>query len=349
MQPVAVNRAVTLFTALLAILSASHERGAIAAPLLPDLIAWESGPPINYMRDGSMDLTTIDNKVLYRFSQPIANIGKGPLELRDVTHPNLVQDIYQRIYQSEGGVNEEFVGSFPDANPPYSHLWLVGIAEYRIRTVTSGNGVGPVVASQIKTSYGLFDNDEYNLELPGAPGTEHYTVSSQYLGISVGWADVYGKNLPGQWIDVTGLADGQYWLETEVDPNNVLQEIDNTNNITRVLVNLVIPEPLIKQGDYNGDDIVNAADYVAWQKTLGQSVPRGTAADGDGNGVIGMPDLDVWQTKFGEAAPGGASAPVPEPSAGLMLLACAYMCATACCARGVVKHRVRTARHSIVI
>jgi hypothetical protein len=309
-----------LFTALLAIVSASPERVAIAAPLLPDLIAWESGPPTNYMRDGVMDQTTIDNKVLYRFSQPIANIGAGPLELRDVTHPNRVQDIYQRIYESGGGVNEVFVGSFPDANPPYSHLWLVGIAEYRIRTVTSGNGVGPVVASQIKTSYGLFDNDDYNLALPGAPPTPHYSGSSQYLGISVGWADVYTKFLPGQWIDVSGLADGQYWLETEVDPNNVLQEIDNTNNVTRVLVNLVVPEPLIKPGDYNGDDIVNAADYVVWRKTLGQTVPRGTGADGDGNGVIDMPDLDVWRAEFGESAPGGGSAAVPEPSAGLMLL-----------------------------
>jgi hypothetical protein len=297
-----------------------------AAPLLPDLIPWESGPPENYMHDGSMDTSTIANKVLYRFSQPIANIGAGPLELRDVTHPNQVQDIYQRIYDSMGDVSEVFVGSFPDANPPYSHLWLVGIGEYRIRTVTSGNGVGPVVASQIKTSYGLFDSDDYDLSLPGAPATRHYVGSSQYLGISVGWADLYGKNLPGQWIDVTGLADGQYWLEVEIDPFNLLDETNDANNLTRVLVNLVVPEPTIMPGDFNGDDVIDAGDYVVWRKMLGRTVPRGTSADGDGDGLVETEDLDVWREVFGTAAPGGGSMAVPEPSTVLALLSLVAYC-----------------------
>jgi hypothetical protein len=218
------------------------------------------------------------------------------------------------------GITERFVGSFPDADPPYGHLFLVGIGEYRIRTVTAGNGVGPVVASQIKTSYGLFDSDAYDIGLPGAPDNEHYVGADQYLGISVGWADVYPWWFAGQYIDVTGLPDGQYWLEAEVDPNNLLEESDETNNITRVLVNLVVPEPTIMPGDYNLDDVVNAADYIVWRKMLGREVPRGTRADGDGNGVIDMPDLDVWTSQFGRIAAGGAAGTVPEPSLTSLLL-----------------------------
>ena len=30
-------------------------------------------------------------------------------------------------------------------------------------------------------------------------------------------------------------------------------------------------------------EVVDAADYVVWRKTLGQTVNRGTSADGDGN------------------------------------------------------------------
>jgi hypothetical protein len=318
---------ITLYVAHVAVIVAAGTGHVFAAPLLPDLIAWESGPPTNYMHDGSMDLTTIANKVLYRYSQPIANIGDGPLELSEDTDSNFVQTIHQWIYDSEGGADPVYVGTFPNAHPPYGHLFLVGIAEYRIRTVTSGNGVGPVVASQIKTSYGLYDSDDYNTALPGAPDSFHYTSntpclgeSDQCLGISVGWADVYPSYFAGQYIDVTGVPDGQYWLEAEIDPDHLLQESDETNNITRVLVNLVVPEPTIKPGDYNQDDVVNAADHVVWRKMLGQSVPRGTSADGDGNGVIGMPDLDVWQGEFGESAPGGGSSPVPEPSTILMLL-----------------------------
>jgi hypothetical protein len=318
-----------LLAAHVALIFALLAGNLFAAPLLPDLIAWESGPPTNYMHDGEMNLTTISNKVLYRFSQPIANIGAGALELREVTHPNFVQDIYQRIYDSTAGVNEVFVGSFPDAHPPYSHLFLVGIAEYRLRTVTSGNGVGPVVASQIKTSYGLFDNDDYDTSLLDAPATPQYTSSyGPYLGISVGWADVYSRFLPGQWIDVTDLPDGQYWLETEIDPFDLLQESDDTNNITRVLVNLVVPEPLIMPGDYNNDQVVDAADYMVWRKMLGQNVNRGTSADGDGNGVIEPADLDVWKAEFGTTAGGGGSldAAVPEPAAASMLLLLGAYC-----------------------
>jgi hypothetical protein len=312
-----------LVARLVAILCALAVSGgnALAAPRLPDLIAWESGPPQNYMHDGSMDQTTIQNRVLYRYSQPIANIGDGPLELREETDENFVQDIYQRIYDSMGGVSESFVGTFPDAHPPYGHMFLVGIAEYRIRTVTSGNGVGPVVASQIKTSYGLYDNDDYDLSLPGAPATAQYKGSNEYLGISVGWADVYRWTLPGQYIDVTDVPDGQYWLEAEIDPNDVLQEKNESNNITRVLVNLSVPDPLIMQGDYNNDGVVDTADYVMWQKTLGQELPRGLGADGDGNGVVEPADFTVWQREFGATAPGGGSTSVPEPAGALILLA----------------------------
>jgi hypothetical protein len=313
-----------MIAAQVAMIVAAGASDVNAAPLLPDLIAWESGPPENYMRNGSM--LTVDNKVRYRYSQPIANIGSGPLELREDTDANFVQDIYQRIYDSAGGnPSEVFVGTFPNAHPPYGHLFLVGIAEYRIRTVTSGMGVGPTVASQTKTSYGLYDFDNYNTSPPGA---SHYGTNTpcpgapgEYcLGISVGWADVYPLNFPGQYVEVTGLPDGQYWLEAEIDPNDVLQESNETNNITRVLVDLVVPGPEITPGDYNRDGVVNAADYVVWRKTLNQNVERRTGADGDGNGVIGMPDLEVWQAFFGDSMPGGGSSSVPEPAAGLMLL-----------------------------
>jgi hypothetical protein len=291
-----------------------------AAPMLPDLIAWESGPPTNYMRDGSMDTTTIANKVLYRFSQPIANIGNGPLELREETDANFVQDIYQRIYDSGGGINEVHVGTFPNAHPPYGHMYLVGIAEYRIREVTAGNGVGPTVASYVKTSYGLYDYDDYNTSLPNAPATPQYNGSDEFLGISIGWADVYPHWFAGQYVDVTGLPDGQYWLETEIDPFEQLQETDRSNNTTRVLVNLLVPEPTIMPGDFNGDDVIDAGDYVVWRKMLGRTVPRGTSADGDGDGVVEAEDLDVWREVFGSAAPGGGSTAVPEPSTMLILL-----------------------------
>jgi hypothetical protein len=81
-------------------------------------------------------------------------------------------------------------------------------------------------------------------------------------------------------------------------------------------------------GDYNGNHIVDAADYTVWRDHLGQNVsPNGTGADGNSNGTIDSGDYDFWKMKFGNLAPGagaGAAATqsaVPEPtSLGLLAL-----------------------------
>jgi hypothetical protein len=60
-------------------------------------------------------------------------------------------------------------------------------------------------------------------------------------------------------------------------------------------------------GDYNEDDIVDAADYVVWRKTLGTTgVPAYSGADGDGDTAIDNDDYDVWSENFGEVVGGGA-------------------------------------------
>jgi hypothetical protein len=278
-----------------------------------------------YLHCGLIDTQLIDNKVLYRFNGALPNIGSGALEVREVTHPDNTQDVYQRIYESGGGISEMLIGSFPNAaSIPPRHLWLPGIAQYKIRTVTEGNGVGPIVSLHDKTSMAVVDSRAYDATLPGAPPISVYTnVGAPILGISIGYADVYGTSLPGQWVEVTGLADGQYWLEVTADPYDRIQESDETNNTTRVLIDLVVPDPLIHPGDYNDDGTVTAADYVVWRHTLGQTVPElGRGADGDGDGIITAADYDVWRAHFGETA-AGASLPtgVPEPNAFAMAAA----------------------------
>jgi hypothetical protein len=54
-------------------------------------------------------------------------------------------------------------------------------------------------------------------------------------------------------------------------------------------------------GDYNGNDTVDAADYVLWRKTVGSTT--NLSADGNGNRVIDGRDYAVWQKNFGESLP----------------------------------------------
>jgi hypothetical protein len=96
----------------------------------------------------------------------------------------------------------------------------------------------------------------------------------------------------------------------------------------------------VNPGDYNQDGIVDAADYIVWRKTLGQS-GAGLAADGNNNGSIDSGDFDVWRAQFGQNAGGGAGAianpSVPEPTALVLLILAAEGW---CLRRGRAAHQV---------
>jgi hypothetical protein len=78
--------------------------------------------------------------------------------------------------------------------------------------------------------------------------------------------------------------------------------------------------PPENSGDYNGNGVVDAADYVIWRKTAGQEVEPGTGADGSGNGTVGPEDYDHWAARFGNIVGGAAAnAAVPEPASLLSL------------------------------
>ena len=64
--------------------------------------------------------------------------------------------------------------------------------------------------------------------------------------------------------------------------------------------------PKGKQGDYNNNGFVDAADYTVWRDTLGQEVLNpGDAADGDESGEIDAGDYDFWKDRFGLITKGG--------------------------------------------
>jgi len=77
-------------------------------------------------------------------------------------------------------------------------------------------------------------------------------------------------------------------------------------------------------GDYNRDGVVDGADYTKWRDTMGQSVAKGTGADGDFDGQVTAADYNLWKSNFGQtgAAAGALStAAVPEPATMIFLIA----------------------------
>ncbi len=211
----------------------------LAAPLLPDLFPWAvSG---TYLHDAYLESS--GGRRLLRFSSAVANRGRGALEVRGTPDANGNGDAVQRIYDSEGGFEEVFAGRFEfSGHDGHNHIHLADFAAYRMRAVADGNRLGPVIRTSEKVSFQLFDNALFDGSLPGAPGTGVYfrqeQVSNNPQGISVGWADVYAHTLGDQWIDVTGLAPGLYWLEVEVDPRRNLRESSVSNNREWIKVRL---------------------------------------------------------------------------------------------------------------
>lgn len=67
-------------------------------------------------------------------------------------------------------------------------------------------------------------------------------------------------------------------------------------------------------GDYNRNGIVDAADYVAWRKSLGSTT--NLVADGNRDGVVDAADYMFWRVNFGLPSASGLNfRQIPEPSA----------------------------------
>ncbi|MGI9455437.1 MAG: LamG-like jellyroll fold domain-containing protein, partial [Aeoliella sp.] len=72
-------------------------------------------------------------------------------------------------------------------------------------------------------------------------------------------------------------------------------------------------------GDYNGNNVVDAADYTIWRNTLGSTTDL--RADGDENGTVEAADYTLWKNNFGNTSGSlTASAAVPEPATAILAL-----------------------------
>jgi hypothetical protein len=173
-----------------------------------------------------------------RFSTTIVNIGKGPFETRASRSSTSVRTmiVSQRIYNTAGGtrVNETTeVAKY--AGDGHDHWHVQNVARYELFART---GTGPVLRRDSKVGFCFFDTNAYDLSLPGAPATRQYletgcgSPSSLFIknGVSVGWSDRYPWNFAFQWIDVTGLPAGDYFLKVTADPNGAFDELKEKNN-----------------------------------------------------------------------------------------------------------------------
>ncbi|MBX7257056.1 MAG: hypothetical protein K1Y02_11905 [Candidatus Hydrogenedentes bacterium] len=214
--------------------------GVPVADLLPDIIV---DPDL--LNDHSIVTNIEPGHVHLRFANGTPNIGDGPLYMIGETPlpDSETQLVDQRVFRSDDSYYDRPAGEFI-YHPTHNHTHVDDWAAYRLRAVLPGDGVGDIVAEGGKTSFCLRDTEVFDGSLPNVPAQPFFVeCSTQLQGISVGYQDVYTKNLPDQWIDITNVPDGTYWLESEADPHDHVLEKNESNNVARVKLNIVKPAP----------------------------------------------------------------------------------------------------------
>jgi hypothetical protein len=215
---------------------AAQPAPAAGSPLLPDLRMAK----LTHIR---LDTTTIPGHRLLRYTAEMVNTGAGPFEVHgsrpDTSTAHLA--VQQWVYDGAGNVAQKIDIPESDtfiywAGDGHNHFHIADLEDGTLTRVSNGNQVG----SLAKHGFHLVDSLPFDTSLPGAPTSAVYAVCggssckmkalNMYMGISVGWLDRYRWAVVGQYIDITGLANGRYVVRDEADAQHWFSEEDTTNN-----------------------------------------------------------------------------------------------------------------------
>ncbi|QDU58712.1 PEP-CTERM sorting domain-containing protein [Aeoliella mucimassa] len=200
--------------------------------------------------------------------------------------------------------------------------------EMTIRNNLAGSENIFMKAYSIDSPGGGLDADEFN----GLAGIGAFTAGN---GSGNGWESGDMSNdsrlMEAYYLGETTLSAGTAAMSIGAAYNEVLATEDLifkwTNSQGEVYNGRVVYSGAIAPlaGDYNGDDIVDLADYTVWRDNLGSTTAN--LPNDNTPSIVDMSDYDTWKENFGisRVVPAGLStAAVPEPATlGLCLLAAA--------------------------
>jgi cysteine-rich repeat protein len=195
---------------------------ATIAAALPDVSPEISDIAVDY--DATVDYGDVvegcagaqTGRVLVHFTTKTRSLGPDDLFLGDPGCPNCA------LNPGAACANPLYVCGAAHGHP---HFESFATAE-----LLDANGV--VVVTGRKQGFCLQDFD--------CPNAQY---DCGYQGIGVGCSDVYAAGLPCQYIDITdaGLPDGDYTLRVTQDPDGVIAEANESNNVATATVHLGPP------------------------------------------------------------------------------------------------------------
>lgn len=248
---VAISAAVVLAVAAPRVVERSSAAGSGAAedakPLLPD---FDAATPQGLQTKAAV----VDGKMRFRvsFVSAVANIGSGPAEIlgeRDLLSGSPDMAVSQNVTMSDGSVRKiPRSGSLRyNKAPTHSHWHLLSFMKYELRRASDFKTVRP----DAKTGFCLGDRYRTASRSAGpVPPKIVYSfdcagldplASSVVEGISVGWGDIYSAWRDAQFIDVTGLKAGTYYLVHRANPSRTLLESNYNNNASSLKLKVTWP------------------------------------------------------------------------------------------------------------
>lgn len=204
---------------------------AAVTPLLPDLAVLA---PFEFRLEVSA------GKRLLRFSTVLVNVGDGPFQLfgfdpDGVTAIGDSLQVRQQILQSDGTFRTSpTTATIAWAADGHDHFHIADLQ--RIQLQNLGN---ETLRTSAKTGFCFLDSYVYRSTEPSRYNKASFVCNvapnrTVPMGISVQWGDVYRSTIAFQWIDITGLPNGDYLIEIIADPpmdtGGRFLEMDESNN-----------------------------------------------------------------------------------------------------------------------
>jgi hypothetical protein len=231
-----------LIASALVLVAASELRGAheaVAGPpetLLPNLVA---DPPDHVELETSETEGGLrergEAQLLLRFNGYVHNTGPGALDFRgERESASVPMKAFQRLYFPDKTWKQEpspaeLVYVTADG---HEHWHLQHTASYSLWNEAKTARVAPAQ----KVGFCLEDSEHVEPEVGPAKAVysegagrkfcdQHEPEATRlFEGVSAGWRDLYESNLAFQWVDVSNVLPGKYWLREDIDPDGVVKE-----------------------------------------------------------------------------------------------------------------------------
>ena len=219
---------------------------APTTPVLPDLVSDPIERPIvqDYSHPDGTD------HLLLRFDGYLHNQGPGHVEIRGSSRSGTrMTRVVQRVYKENGTFTDETGRAQYLWEPAdgHNHWHLKNASRYSLWNESQTAEMAPAM----KTGFCLEDTERiedngpefgvYSINATLNCKENQPTTTSVFSGISAGWRDKYTRSLAYQWVDITNVQPGLYWVRSEADPNNVIRELDENNDAAFAMEQSLIP------------------------------------------------------------------------------------------------------------